>query len=424
MSTILATAVITMLATLLVVTLVRNVTTGEKSIEHDVPSLYGSDSPQLERVLGSLLSPPLVDGNRVEGFQNGDEIFPPMLAAIRAARHSVCLETYIYWQGQIAEQFADALAERAGAGVRVHVLLDWLGSSRVDPRLIGQMKRAGVEVERYHPIRWYQMDRLNHRTHRKLLVVDGKVGFTGGVGIGDEWTGNAQDPQHWRDSHYRVEGPAVAQMQAAFQDNWLKTHAEVLHSEAYFPPLAPAGAVKAQMFRSSPREGSDSVRLMYLLAIAAARREILIANAYFVPDDLALRELVEAAGRGVRIRIVLPGPITDAQVVRSASRARWGDLLEAGAEFYEYQPTMYHCKIFIVDRRLASVGSTNFDSRSFRLNDEANLNVLDRGFAESQAKVIEDDIGHSRRMTLEAWRQRPWRERAADRLSALLRSQF
>ena len=286
------------------------------------------------------------------------------------------------------------------------------------------MQDAGVEVERYHPIRWYQLDRVNRRTHRKILVVDGRLGFTGGVGIGDEWTGDAQDPQHWRDAHYRVEGPAVAQLQASFMDNWLKTQAKVLHGEEYFPALEPAGDMKGQMFRSSPREGSASVRLMYLLAIAAAREEILIGNAYFVPDDLARDELVAAARRGVRIRIVVPGRHNDADLVRRASRGRWGELLAAGAEIYEYQPTMYHCKIFVVDRLLVSVGSTNLDNRSFRLNDEANLNVLDRAFAESQAQVVTDDAAKGRQMTLAQWRRRPRRERLADWLSGLLRAQF
>jgi cardiolipin synthase len=418
------TAAATAAVTLLIVLVARNLSSGEKKINHEVESSWGIDSPQFERVLGSLLGPPIVDGNRIEGLQNGDQIFPAMLDAIQGAEHSICFETYIYWQGEIAEQIAGALAARSRAGVAVHVLLDWLGSNKIEPRLIEQMQNAGVEVERYHPIRWYQLDRVNQRTHRKILVVDGRLGFTGGVGIGDEWTGDAQDPQHWRDAHYRVEGPAVAQMQASFMDNWLKTQARVLHGEEYFPALEAAGDMKGQMFRSSPREGSASVRLMYLLAIAAAREEILIGNAYFVPDDLARDELVAAVRRGVRIRIVVPGRHNDADLVRRASRGRWGELLAAGAEIYEYQPTMYHCKIFVVDRLLVSVGSTNLDNRSFRLNDEANLNVLDRAFAESQAQVVTDDAAKGRQMTLAQWRRRPRRERLADWLSGLLRAQF
>ena len=408
---------------MLVVVVLRNLSSGERRIRHQIEPLYGVEDPQFDWVLGHLLGPPVDPGNLVEPLQNGDEIFPAMLEAIRGARRTVCFETFIYWAGEIAREFAGALSERARAGVKVHVLLDWLGSNRIDEEVVLGMERAGVEVERYHPIRWYSLDRVNQRTHRKLLVVDGRVGFTGGVGIADEWRGHAQDPDHWRDVHYRVEGPVVAQMQAAFMDNWLKTRARVLHGEEYFPRLEPAGEMRAQTFRSSPREGSASVRLMYMLAIAAARREILMGSAYFVPDDLAERELMAAARRGVRIRILLPGEHLDSRVVRWASRARWGKLLEAGVELYEYEPTMYHCKIFVVDRLLVSVGSTNFDNRSFRLNDEANLNVLDAGLAASQAGVIEADLAKAHRYTLEEWRRRPLSQRLRERLGALVRSQ-
>ena len=420
----LATALIAVAATLFVMLLLRNLSSSEKKVEHEIEPLYPIDSEQFRRVLSSLLGPPILPGNRVEPLNNGDEIFPPMLAAIRDARETVCFETFIYWSGRIAAELSSALAERARAGVKVHVLLDWLGSKKIEARLVDEMEEAGVEVERYHPIRWYQLDRVNHRTHRKLLTVDGRVGFTGGVGIGDEWLGHAQDPDHWRDMHFRVEGPAVAQLQSAFMDNWLKTRSCVLHGEPYFPPLEPRGDLDAQMFRSSPSEGSESVRLMYLLAIAAAREEILMGNAYFVPDDLAREELVKAAKRGVRVRIIVPGRHIDAALVRMASRARWGPLLEAGVEIHEFQPTMYHCKVFIADRLLLSVGSTNFDNRSFRLNDEANLNVFDRGLAEKMTNVLEGDIARSRRLTLDEWRRRPWREKVGDRLSELLRSQL
>jgi cardiolipin synthase len=422
--TIFVTALVSVLVTLVAALLARNITTGETRVTHDVPSLYAIDSPQLERTLGALLGPPIVGGNRVTPLQNGEQIFPAMLAAIAGAQRTICFETYIYWQGGIARRFADALAARARAGVHVHVLLDALGSNKMDEHLFDEMKRAGVQVDRYHPVRWYQLDRINNRTHRKLLVVDGRIGFTGGVGIADEWTGHAQDAKHWRDAHYRIEGPAVAQMQATFMDNWMKTRAEVLHGEPYFPPLPAAGPSRAQVFRSSPNEGSDSVRLMYLLAIAAARREILIGNAYFVPDDETMRELVEAAHRGVRIRVVVPGPVTDAKVVRRASRQTWGPLLQAGGEVWEYQPTLYHCKIFIVDRLLTSVGSTNFDPRSFGLNDEANLDVIDPAFADSQAAVIEDDIRHSHRVTYAEWKNRPWTDKAKDWLSSLMQAQL
>jgi cardiolipin synthase len=417
-------AAIAVAATLIVVLATRNLSSGEKKVEHEIEPLYAIGSDQFRRVLSTLLGPPIVSGNSIRHLQNGDEIFPAMVEAIRGARETLCFETFIYWSGEIAAELSRALAERARAGVRVHVLLDWLGSNKMDAALIEEMERSGVEVERYHPIRWYQLDRVNHRTHRKLLVVDGRIGFTGGVGIGDQWLGHAQDPEHWRDMHFRVEGPVVAQLQAAFMDNWLKTRSRVLHGEPYFPALTANGDVTAQMFRSSPREGSESVRLMYLLSIAAARQEILMGNAYFVPDDLVRDELVAAARRGVRIRIVVPGRHTDAAVVRMASRARWGPLLEAGIEIHEFQPTMYHCKVFIADGLLVSVGSTNFDNRSFRLNDEANLNVYDAELAATLTRVVEADIARSRQLTLEQWRRRPLREKVADRLSGLLRSQL
>jgi cardiolipin synthase len=250
------------------------------------------------------------------------------------------------------------------------------------------------------------------------------VGFTGGVGIADQWLGHAQSSEHWRDSHYRLEGPAVAHMQAAFMDNWLKTHSEVLHGEGYFPALAPAGEMQAQVFKSSAGEGSESVRLMYLLSMAAAARSIRIANAYFVPDDLSVATLCETSRRGVRIEIIVPGGVTDEQVVGHASRARWGPLLEAGIAIYQFEPTMFHCKVMIVDEFWVSVGSTNFDSRSFRLNDEANLNVMDEAFAARQVEVFERDKSLSHRVTLEEWQKRPFSEKAADRVSGLLRSQL
>ena len=250
------------------------------------------------------------------------------------------------------------------------------------------------------------------------------MGFTGGVGIAPAWTGNAQDPEHWRDSHYLVRGPAVAQMQATFLDNWLKVTGKVLHGEAYFPAIAPAGGQKAQMFSSSPSSGSESMQLMYHLAITAAERSIDLSVAYFVPDDLTRKLLMDALARGVRVRLVTPGEHTDTETVKAASRATWGELLQAGAEIYEYGPTMYHCKVMIVDQLLVSVGSTNFDNRSFRLNDEANLNVYDAAFAQRQTQVFEDDIQRSRRVTYEAWLERPWSEKLHEKLIRLLRSQL
>ena len=420
----LLTVLLTALATGALVLLALNFTAGEKKVQQQLPRLYSTAHPQFERALGSLLGPGIVGGNAVTELLNGDQIFPPMLAAIKSAQKSVTFETYIYWSGDIGKQFADALSERARAGVPVHVLLDWVGSAKMEESYLAEMKEAGVQIEKFHKPHWYNLARLNNRTHRKLLVVDGQVGFTGGVGIAPAWTGNAQDPDHWRDSHYLVRGPAVAQMQATFLDNWLKVTGKVLHGEAYFPAIAPAGGQKAQMFSSSPSSGSESMQLMYHLAITAAERSIDLSVAYFVPDDLTRKLLMDALARGVRVRLVTPGEHTDTETVKAASRATWGELLQAGAEIYEYGPTMYHCKVMIVDQLLVSVGSTNFDNRSFRLNDEANLNVYDAAFAQRQTQVFEDDIQRSRRVTYEAWLERPWSEKLHEKMTGLLRSQL
>jgi len=412
------------LATIVVTLVVTNLIPAQKRIEHRVERLYDTGSPDYYRALGVLLGPPVVGGNRVEALQNGDEIFPSMLAAIRGARHTINFESYIYWSGDIGRSFADALAERAKAGVQVRVLLDWLGSQKIDDKLLREMRDAGVEIFLFHPLAWYDIARVNNRTHRKLLVVDGRIGFTGGVGVADKWQGHGQDADHWRDSHYRAEGPVVAQMQATFIDNWTKVSGKVLHGPDYLPDVAPLADTRAQMFSSSPDGGAESMQLMYLLVIAAATRSIDLASAYFVPDDLTSDALVAAMKRGVRLRVVLPGPIIDTDLVRRASRSTWGPLLEAGAEIYEYQPTMYHCKVMIVDGLLVSVGSTNFDPRSFRLNDEANLNVYDRAFAARQEKVFEQDIARSRRVTLADWQNRPWHEKLMERAAGLLHTQL
>ena len=418
------TVILAIGATLVVVFLFLNLAPSEKKIKRHIEPLYAVSDPQFLRSMGSLLGPAIVDGNRLTTLLNGDQIFPAMLEAIHGGTKTVTFETYIYWSGEVGQRFAVALSERARAGVKVHVLLDWVGSGKAKKEYLDQMKEAGVEVEKYHPLHWYNLSRINNRTHRRILVVDGRVGFTGGVGIADKWAGNAQNPDHWRDSHFRIEGPAVAQMQAAFLDNWMKTQSEVLHGEEYFPELPPAGTALAQVFKSSPREGSESVRLMYLLSIASARRRILIANSYFVPDDLAVETIVKARRRGVDVEIIVPGTKIDAELVRKASRSRWGDLLEAGVEIYEYQPTMYHCKVMVVDDLWVSVGSTNFDNRSFRLNDEENLNVYDADFAREQTRDFEADREKARRVTYAEWKARPLTEKVVEHTAGLLRGQL
>ena len=387
----------------------------KNQVREPIAPLYTVADPPFRRAASALLGPGLVPGNRTTALPNGDAIFPAMLGAIRGARQTVHLETYIFWQGEIGDRFAAALAERARAGVKVRVILDWQGSRRIGRAETRTMADAGVEIVRYHPPGWYDLRRVNNRTHRKLLIVDGRVGFTGGVGLADLWRGNADAPEHWRDTQYRVEGPVVAQLQAAFLDNWVKARGEVLHGNGVFPPLSPAGGDRggqlAQAFKSSPGLGNPAMRLMFLLSIAAAGKHVQIESPYFVPDNLLTQEFVAARRRGVRVEILVPGRHIDSKLARAASRSRWGPLLEAGVEIYEYGPTMIHAKLLVVDGQWTSVGSSNFDDRSFRLNDEANLNVLDRRFAAAQAATFEADKARARRVTLDEWRRRPLAEK-------------
>ena len=410
--------------TAFVVIVLMNFHRPEKSVRHHVEHCHAIDDPQFIHEMDAMLGSALLAGNAITTLQNGDEIFPAMLQAIRGAQRSITFETYIYWSGEIGQQFADALKERRQAGVAVHVMLDWAGSAKMDARLLDELVDAGVELERYHPLRWYSIARLNNRTHRKLLVVDGRIGFTGGVGIADQWRGHAQDPDHWRDIHFRVEGPVVAQLQAGFMDNWIKTTGRVLHSALYYPALEKAGDTRMHLFVSSPASGSASMRLMYLLAVAAATRSIDLQAAYFIPDRLVAEALIDARERGVRVRLLVPGRYIDSALVRMASRRRWGPLLAAGVEIHEYRPTMMHNKMLILDGELVSVGSTNFDMRSFDLNDEASLNIYSREFGRQMTTMMDADLQHARPYTLAMWQQRPWRQKLGELLVRPMESQL
>lgn len=418
--TIVATAGITGL----LIVLGMNFVTSEKQIERTVVHRHGIADAQFAREMSVILGPTIVAGNRITPLHNGDAIFPAMLEAIAGARETITFETFIYWTGDIGTRFAAALAERARAGVAVHVTIDWVGSMEMDPVLLRQMEEATVRLHRYRPLHWYNLGRLNNRTHRKLLVIDGRLGFTGGVGIADCWAGNAESPEHWRDSHYRVEGPVVAQLQAAYTDNWIKMTGAVLSGAKYFPKLDAVGDAQAQMFLASPAGGGESMHLMYLLTIAAAERTIDLAASYFVPDHLLVRAFIEARQRGVRIRLLVPGPHIDSAAVRVASKREWGPLLEAGVEVFEYQPTMLHSKLFVIDGLMVSVGSTNADLRSFRLNDEASLNVYDEDFADEMTRVFEGDLQFGTPYTLAMWQQRSWRERVSELVLLPFKSQL
>ncbi|HJT50570.1 MAG TPA: cardiolipin synthase [Nitrosospira sp.] len=396
----------------------------EKEITQRVEHLYAVSDPQFLRSMGVLLGPALVSGNRIDTLLNGNQIFPAMLAAIRTAEKTITFETYIYWSGNIGKMFVETLSQKARQGVQIHVLLDWVGSQKMEQSAIQTMRDAGIQVEKYHPLEWYTWRRLNNRTHRKILVVDGKIGFTGGVGIADEWNGDAEGPDNWRDTHYRIEGPVVAQLQSAFMDNWTKLTGDVLHGSAYFPELKEEGLYQAQVFKSSREGGAESMHLMYLLAIAAAKKSIHLSMAYFVPDDLAVKAIVAALARGVSIQILLPGQYIDKALVRSASRGTWGALLAAGAEIFEFQPTMFHCKVLVVDELWVSVGSTNFDNRSFKLNDESNLNVYNQQFAERQLADFRADLARAKRITFQEWQNRPWKEKAQEHILEIVQSQL
>ena len=418
------TIVITLLATALIVALAINLATAEKRLLYRPRRLYTSRDADFRRALGVLLGPPLIAGNEVTTLINGERIFPAMLDAIKTAKVSITFETFVF-RDEIGKLFCKALRDAAQRGVRVHVLLDWLGSRTMSADMLGAMRAAGADVQLYHAPSWFHLGRLNNRTHRKIMVIDGRTGFTGGVGFGREWHGNREHPKDWRESHYQVKGPVVAQMQAVFVDNWIKATGRVLHGSEYFPTHLPvAGDMDAQMFGSSPVGGSESMHLMVLLALTAAHSSIDIENPYFVPDRLTVDALIEARRRGVRVRIVVPGRYTDARIGRWAAQGLYGVLLQAGIEVFEYQPTMIHCKVMVIDGEWTSVGSANFDDRSFRLNDEANLNVFSKHLAAEQIRQVDEDIAHSKRMVLKRWSRRPASRRLYEGLALLLRSQL
>ena len=405
---------------------ITNNLSGGKKIRTEIQPRYSASSPSFRQATGAMLSGNFIPGNNIVTLVNGDQIFPAMLRAIRGAQQTINFETYVYWDSPIAKDLADALAERARAGVKVNVILDAQGTNKMGSDNLSKLRNAGVDVQKYHTIFWWDIRRFNNRTHRKFLIVDGKTAFTGGVGIAKEWMGNAESPEHWRDNHYQVTGPVVAQIQGIFMDNWLKTSGTVLHGPEYFPPLPPTGPYLAQAFKSSPRQGDIDMHLMYLLAIASAQKTLRIENAYFLPDDKTREALIAAARRGVKVEIVTPGKHIDQKLVRISSKRHWSTLLKAGMKIYEYEPTMLHVKLLIVDDIFVSVGSGNFDNRSIRLNDEANLNVLDRGFAASKrGSSIRIARAHARsRWTMPAiWsslrhcsKQPAWRRRSCRRL--------
>jgi cardiolipin synthase A/B len=377
------------------------------------------------RAAEALTGAPVSHGNDAEILINGDEIFPAYVGAIRDAEETVNLTTYAYWRGEIATEVADTLCEKARAGVECNVIVDAVGAAQMDRKLVRKMREAGVHVCFFRPPKPYAVRRLQYRNHRKLLIVDGTTGFTGGVGIAEEWTGNAQDPDHWRDTHVRVTGPVVRGLQGAFAENWLECTGDVLAGDRYLPyieELEDGGPM--QVMRSSATVGDSNAEALIYLAVAAAKRSIELTSAYFVPRPAFTKALVEAADRGVRMRILVPGSHIDKQFVRTAGRAAYDELIEAGIEIYEYCPTMLHAKTLTVDEIWSSVGSVNFDNRSFQLHDEVTLCVQSEAFAGQLHDVFERDLEDSERIEPDEWRERPVTQRARENVTKYARREL
>ncbi|HEY3706344.1 MAG TPA: phospholipase D-like domain-containing protein [Terracidiphilus sp.] len=374
-----------------------------------------NDSGDFLEMLESLVDAKVNHTGRIEVFTNGDHFYPAALKAIAQAQRSICLEAYIFHKSDIGRRYVEALAERARAGVRVHLTVDAFGSISARRSFLRPLLDAGGKVVRYNKLKWYRMLGIDNRTHRELLVVDGKIGFIGGAGIADQWfKGSPKDPR-WRDTLVRVEGEAVPNLMATFAENWMTASGELLVGEAYFPRIECPDPTTALIINSTPSPGgSTRARVLFQLLLASARETISITTPYFLPDKSLMRELCNAIERGVRLRILVPGRKSDHLLTRSTSRGGYGKLLKAGAEVYEYQPSMIHAKILCVDGRWAVVGSTNFDNRSFGINDEVNLAVRGAALARRLEEDMEADLRQSQRVSLQDWRHRPVTERATE----------
>ncbi len=399
----------------------------ERSVKRDYTLIGELDpaSTDFIQAVESITGAPSSEGNQVQLLINGDQIFPAMLEAMRSATTTLNLLTFIYWSGSIAPQVAEVVCERAKAGVRCNVLLDALGAARIERKLIEDMRECGANVAWFRPPRWYNLSKLNNRTHRKILVVDGRIGFTGGVGIGEEWTGNAQDPFHWRDTHIRVEGPVVRGLQGAFCENWLEATGEVLTGANYLPDIEKTpGGMRAQVTRSSAGKGDTNAETLFFLAMAAAKKRLWLTTAYFAPRPALVEALVEAAKRGVDVQLLVPGPHIDKDLVRKAGRSNYSKLLKKGIKIYEYQPTMLHAKTMVVDGVWSTIGSINFDNRSFALNDEANVSIHDVRLAREMEKQFEFDLKQSKEFTRRRWSRRGIWEKTQEKFGSLFTPQI
>jgi cardiolipin synthase len=377
-------------------------------------SPVAADDPRAPAYVAALVGADLSAGNAYDVLVNGDEIFPAMLEAIERATRRISLETYVYQEGRMAEQFTAALERAARRGVRVNLVIDSVGASAMDDGHLERLREAGCEVVNFNPSAWYALEELNYRTHRKILVVDGEVGFTGGVGVADYWIGDARTTAEWRDTHVRIRGPIVRLLEATFFENFIEGQ-QVVAPHLSDPPDAPGTDAASLIVRSSPTGGSSDLKRLYLLMLAMSRRSLDITSPYFVTDESIDWAFEDAVRRGVRIRILVESDITDAKPVKYASRALYERLMALGIEIYEYQPTMMHAKVIVVDGVWSMFGSANFDNRSLELNDEMNIAVADRALAAKFTEDFEADLTRSRRLALEEWRKRPRIEKAREK---------
>ena len=382
------------------------------------------DSPAFSRMIEALTGAPLRLGNRVEVLRNGCRIFPAMLEAIAGAEHTIDFATYAYWTGDIAPEFANALCERAKAGVEVNVLLDAVGASKMDRSLVDELTDAGANVEWFRPPHWYTLEKMNNRTHRKILVVDGAVAFTGGVGIAEEWTGDCEDPDHWRDTHVRVEGPVARDILGGFLENWAEARRTILTGRHLPSVEGFDDGVRAQATRSSAKKGSTGAEQLFYAAIKAAQKKLWITTAYFAPRDAFVEVLVDAVERGVDVRLIVNGPYIDTELVRQAGHGSFGRLLDGGVRIFEYQRTMLHAKVTVIDGAWSTIGSMNFDNRSFSLNDELNLSIQDATIASEFEAHFEQDLADCEELTADAWRQRPLAKKAREAAASLIRREL
>jgi cardiolipin synthase A/B len=365
----------------------------------------GAGEPRQAAYIAALVGADVTRGNDYDVLTNGDAIFPAMLDAIRGARRRISFETYIYESGSVASQFTAALEDAARRGVRVNIVVDSVGGSGMQEADIARLETAGCRLAQFNSPTWYSLEEVNYRTHRKILVVDGEVGFSGGVGVADHWLGDAQDKEHWRDTQVRMRGPVVRLLEAGFYENFIETAGEVTPELDDVPPERHAGGASI-VVRSSPTGGSNDLKRLYLLAIASARRTIDVTSPYFVTDESSEWALRDAVARGVKIRILVEGDITDAMPVKYASRQAYDRLIAAGIEIYEYQPTMMHTKTLVVDGIWSMFGSANFDNRSLELNDELNVAVSSPDLAKRFLVDFEKDLRSAARLDLQQWRQR------------------